>query len=132
MNTFTESSIRNVDTQSEINLNTNTIVSWAENNIETATLICATNCVAIEINNCPNNLIISFLSSSSDEGGVIIDRTPFMVVGSNEFDGFDNGWISFAGTLRNLITKFGAYMLIFTFDPQTRTILVDYAYKGVI
>ena len=132
LRSFTTSNIRNVDTQGDIQLNTNTIVKWVESDIETATLVCATNCVAIEIWNCPNNLIISFSSSTAVEGGTIIDRTPFMIAGRNEFDGFDNGWISFAGTLRNLITRGGGYMLIFTFDPQTSTILVEYAFHGVV
>ena len=61
-----------------------------------------------------------------------IDRTPFMIVGRNEFDGADNGFIGFTGTLRNLVTRGEGYLLIFTFDPQTATILIDYAYMGQI
>ena len=133
LNTFAAVGIRNVDTQGEINLNENSIITWAESDIGTVNFNCATNCIAINIYNWPDSVNINFTSSIDFQGDpAFIDRTPFMIVGRTEFDGADNGFIGFTGTLRNLVNRGEGYFLIFTFDPQTATILIDYAYKGVI
>ena len=133
LNTFTERIITNHDQLDNIQLNTNTLIHWGEANIQATTLNCAANCVAVEMDQAPSTLTINFLAASGLIGyATFIDRTPFNLLRNNIIDSVSTGHIIFAGSLSTLPDVVSGYFLVFTYIPETSTVIIDYAFWGEI
>ena len=133
LNSFTEKTITNHDQLDNIQLNTNILIHWGEPNVQATTLNCAANCVAVEMDQAPSNLTINFLAASELIGyATFIDRTPFNLLRNNIIDSVSIGHIIFAGSLSTLPDVVSGYFLVFTYIPETSTVIIDYAFCGEI